>query len=138
MKASDLRNSPYMEEDDVTPPVILTIAAEELREFKKFGGGMENKAVLGFGETDKLFVCNITNFKHISKILGEKDSADWIGHKIEIWYNPDIEYQGDTVGGIRVRKPKNSIQQAAEEAQAAHRDRLANELADAEAAMGDD
>lgn len=133
MKASDLRNSPYLEEDDVTPPITVTIVATEPREFKKFGGGMETKAVLGFKETDKLFVCNITNFKHICKITNEKDSTDWAGQRIEIWYNPDIEYQGDTVGGIRVRKPKNTIQQAADEAVTAHEQRKQDDMADAEA-----
>ena len=112
MKASDLSNSNYLEEDDITPPILLTITSQEGREFKNRKGGVDKKCVLGFEETKKTFVCNITNFKHIAKFTGKRESADWIGEKIVLWYNPDIEMAGEIVGGIRVRPPRQTFKEA--------------------------
>jgi hypothetical protein len=53
-------------------------------------------------EIEKKLVCNVTNFKAIAKKTGKPDSDDWVGETIDLWFNPDIEFGGDIVGGIRL------------------------------------
>ena len=63
----------------------------------------ELKPVVTFEELTKKLACNKTNFKRICKETGEADSDDWAGKKIVLWFNEDIEFAGEQVGGIRVR-----------------------------------
>lgn len=107
MKANELSSSDYLKGGDVTPDILVTIETQEPKNMAKTGEAKEVKLVLGFEETDKQLVCNITNFKKIAKVTGEEDSEDWIGKKIVLWFNEDIEFGGEAVGGIRVRAPKN-------------------------------
>ena len=102
MKLDDLSTSDYMKEADVTPPIRVTIKSSEGKDMAKKGDPPQMKCVLGFEEIDKKLVCNVTNFKGIVKRTGEADSDNWIGKQIDLWFNPDIEYAGDIVGGIRL------------------------------------
>ena len=104
MKLSDLGTSNYLVQSDVEPPIILTIKSEAAKDFAKDGNPPEMKLVLGFNETQKEFACNKTNFKRIRQLLKENDSTDWIGKQICLWFNEDVEFKGDVVGGIRVRQ----------------------------------
>lgn len=104
MKIDELGTSDYVTESDVTPPITVTIKTEELKNFAKEGQPKEMKCVLGFSEIEKRFVCNKTNFKRIAQLLKESDSEDWVGKKIALWFNEDVEFRGEIVGGIRVRR----------------------------------
>ena len=110
MKLDDMVTSDYLKQADVTPPIRVTIKSEEEKNMAKDGQPAQIKCVLGFEETDKKLVCNITNFKLIRRNTGKNDSKDWIGEQIDLWFNPDIEYGGDIVGGIRVLTPQPQVQ----------------------------
>ena len=97
-----MSTSDYMKEADVTPPIRVTIKSSEAKNMAKKGDPPQLKCVLGFEEIEKKLVCNVTNFKGIVKRTGEPDSDNWVGKQIDLWFNPDIEYAGDIVGGIRL------------------------------------
>lgn len=98
-----------MKESDLQQPVLLTIARVTLEELGK-GADKDTKPVLHFQEIEKTMSINQTNAKNIAKITGSDNTDDWAGKKIVVYWNPDIEFGGETVGGIRVRAMK---QQAA-------------------------
>lgn len=50
---------------------------------------------------DKKFGLNVTNRKTLVKLLGD-DTDKWVGKRITL-YTTEVEYQGDTMLGIRIR-----------------------------------
>ena len=79
--------------------LIVTIKACTLEEVTP----SDKKWVLWFEESDKGMVLNKTNSKMISQLLLSDDSDDWIGRKI-ILFPTQVDFQGDQVDAIRVRK----------------------------------
>jgi hypothetical protein len=59
-------------------------------------------------------VLNVTNLKRMAKALGD-DTDDWIGNQVVLYVDPDIEYAGNIVGGLRIR----ALRQPAAKARAA-------------------
>ena len=59
------------------------------------------KVVVFFNDGSPL-ILNSGNWNIIEDMYGD-DSDEWIGKKIRVWFNPDVEFQGKRVGGIRVR-----------------------------------
>ena len=60
------------------------------------------KFVLHFEDIDKPMVLNATNKNELVKKLG-KNPANWIGALVGIYVDPDVEFGGKTVGGLRLR-----------------------------------
>ena len=101
--------SKYIKSDSDVPEdgdLVVTISRVEMEEVGR-GKDMQSKPVLYFRETDKGFVCNVTNGKTISKLYGN-DTDDWIGKRIAL-YSADVEFAGEMKRGIRVktRAPKS-------------------------------
>lgn len=59
------------------------------------------KVVVFFNDGSPL-ILNSGNWNIIEDMYGD-DSDEWTGKKIRVWFNPDVEFQGKRVGGIRVR-----------------------------------
>ena len=103
MKVDDFGQSDYLKRPDVEPPILVTIKSVELKNMAKDNQPQEMKPVIEFHELKKRLACNKTNFKRICKETAEDDSDNWTGKKIVLWFNEDIEFGGEQVGGIRVK-----------------------------------
>src|SRR5207244_4783520 len=66
--------------------------------------------VMYFRETDKKLVMKSANGNILANLFplsdaereqGLEDSDAWIGKRVQLWLNPDIEMAGKLVGGIR-------------------------------------
>src|SRR5678809_344371 len=91
LKAADLP------EDGVSIPfVIESIKTEEIGREKQL------KPVITFREQEKGFVCNKTNANTISKVLGSRDTEDWIGQTIHL-YATEVQFGDEMVESIRVK-----------------------------------
>lgn len=77
----------------------LTIEAVTLEEMRD---GAEKVCVHWKESGRKPLLCNKTNSKRFQKLFGV-ESDDWVGRKVTLWFDPDVEFMGDIVGGIRVR-----------------------------------
>lgn len=84
-------------------PVPLTIAKIEPRHelAKTKQKPAEKKPVLYFWETDKGFVMNKTNNKRITAAIG-RDPRTWLGKKIVLFVDHEVESFGKIVDGLRV------------------------------------
>lgn len=93
LKAADLP------EDEAVSYTIAKIKLEEI------GKDKDNKPVIYFQGEDKGFVANKTNCRTIASALGSDEVDDWVGKTIRL-YRTEVEFQGDMVESIRVkRKP---------------------------------
>lgn len=110
----DLGESKYLAKEDVGTGKIVTITGWDKQDVSRDCDPTSIKYILKFEECKPL-VLNKTNGKKIAKIAGSDNFEDWIGKKIVLWNNPDVEFQGETTGGIRVRDTRqhNVVKQAA-------------------------
>jgi len=107
----DLRNSNYLKQEDVEPPILATIDHWEEHNMAQDGKPAEMKYVLLFKENCKPMSLNYTNGSIIKQITGSGDLDDWAGTQIVLYKDPNISFGGKLVGGIRVRAPKNQAAQ---------------------------
>ena len=79
----------------------VTISKVEPEKLLTESGGVEEKWVLGFSETDRPLILNRTNAECIGAMFGRR-SAGWIGKRITI-YPTRVRKGPETVDAIRVR-----------------------------------
>jgi len=86
----------------------LTIKSVEMGELGQ-GDQKQIKPIIYFKEEEKGLALNKTNANVIKKLFGA-ETEDWIGKKITLWPNHDVEFKGEVVSAIRVRSraPKAS------------------------------
>ena len=100
-KLSEMFPSNYLKADQCADADMLLTISEIKQENLGMGKNIESKWVLYFEETDKGLVLNKTNTNAICRLHGE-DTDDWDGKRIAL-YATEVEYQGETMLGIRVR-----------------------------------
>jgi hypothetical protein len=108
MNVSDLKTSKFLKKEDVGNGVLVTISKITRENVAMEGAGEELKATLHLEELDKPLVLNPTNGQIIASItgFGEDIEKNWVGHKIVLFADPNISFNGRLVGGIRARAPK--------------------------------
>lgn len=89
----------------------LTLTIKGRPETKEFDDG-KSQRVIGFAEDDRKLGLNKTNWNMISKITGKDDDDEWDGARIELWVDENVQYAGEIIPGIRIRRPA-AAQQAA-------------------------
>ena len=83
---------------------VLTIAAVVVEEMRD---GTEKMCVQWQEPKFLPWLLNRTNIKRLQKLYGD-NTDDWLGKAITLYFDPDIEFMGETVGGLRVRVEKKS------------------------------
>ena len=80
---------------------IESVNIEEMRDGKE-------KMCLHWTNPDRLpWLLNKTNIKRLQAMFGD-DTEKWLGHQITLYNDPDVEFMGEVVGGLRVRTEKKS------------------------------
>ncbi len=115
MKISELIVSKYLKKEDFKEPTALTVLYVTKEDVARPGATPEKKAVMFFRGEAKGMVLNPTNLKRAARIFGSDEVDDWIGKKIVVFHDKDVEYAGDIIGGLRLRAPdSNSIPRESE------------------------
>lgn len=104
----DLKQSRYLAQKDVDPPVLVTIQGYEEINLAKDGAEPQMRWILRFKELDKPMTLNTTNGQIIAAIIGSGEFDDWMGHKIVLYRDPNISFGGELVGGIRCRASRKA------------------------------
>jgi len=95
--------SKYLAKEDVgTTGKNLTIAGFK-RETVGHGSDSDERAVMHFKEDVKPMVLNKTNKNRLKHYLQAVTSEDASGKVINVYNDPDIEFGGEIVGGLRIR-----------------------------------
>jgi hypothetical protein len=53
-------------------------------------------------------VLNSTNIKRLAKACGSDDTDEWVGKQAVLFVDPDVEFAGNVVGGLRIRSHKSA------------------------------
>ncbi len=68
------------------------------------GGEPEKlKHVVYFHETTKALVLGLTNARLISDAVGTEDMDLWPENKIKLFFDPEVYFDGERVGGVRAK-----------------------------------
>lgn len=114
-KIHEMIESKFIKKEEVDPPVLVTIAGISKQNVAKEGVEPEFKWTMSFQELDKHMVLNVTNLQVLGIICASDDSDEWVGQQVVLYNDPNVSFGGKVVGGIRVRKPKNSKARTAPE-----------------------
>ena len=108
MKASRLL-SDYIKTETVkqSGPMHLKIKDCEIVEFKDDKSGTLDKKLALVVDTDQKLILNKENNRTLIEGFGTDETDDWIGRTVEAYYEPDIQFGGKRVGGLRLRLPQN-------------------------------
>lgn len=115
--------------DELVPSTSLYLAKEDVGiegknltiagfKMETVGRGTEadERAIMGFQEAVKPMVLNKTNKNRIKHYLKATTSEDVIGKVINVYNDPDIEFGGEIVGGLRIRGKQVTTQSEAAQA----------------------
>lgn len=103
MKLDDMFESKYLKQSDVDGEVIVTCVGVKRANMAREGDEPEYRWIVKWAEYDKPMVINATNIKRLFKYLGN-DTDEWKGGKVVLYVDPDIEFGGKVVGGLRVKQ----------------------------------
>ncbi len=108
-KIGEMLESKYLRQSDIQDEQTVTIQATKKANVAKEGDEPQYKWLVKFEELSKPLVLNATNIKRMAKSCGD-DTDDWPGKQVVIYVDPDVEYAGNIVGGLRIKSFKAPVQ----------------------------
>ncbi len=106
MKIGELTNSKFLKQSDIDSPKLWTISDVKKQNVAPENKDPEYKGVMFFEESEKGMVLNKVNLQRAQTTCKSDDTNDWIGQKIVVFVDEEVEYGGKQVGGLRLRAPK--------------------------------
>ena len=102
MKIGEMIESKYLKQSDVDDEMNVTVQSLKKVNVARDDEDPEYRWTVKFQEFGKPMVLNVTNLKRLAKALGD-DTDDWIGQQVVLYVDPDIEFGGNVVGGLRIK-----------------------------------
>ena len=111
MKVSEVFQSKYLKAADLPEEGSQVVTIEKIG-LEEIGKDKETKIVLYFEELQQAMICNKTNSRTITRLMGSEELDDWVGKTLRL-YRTEVDFQGDMVEAIRVRsKPEKVVTKA--------------------------
>ena len=105
-KIGEMIESKYLKQSDLADDMVVTVAKVGKANVAREGDEPEYKWLIRFNELPKPMVLNSTNIKRLAKACNSDDTDQWIGKQVVLYVDPDVEFAGNVVGGLRVRAHK--------------------------------
>lgn len=109
-KIGEMIDSKYLKQSDVGEDTVVTIVKVGKANVARKGDEPEYKWLVRFEEFEKPMVLNSTNIKRLAKACDSEDTDDWVGKKATLYVDPDVEFGGNIVGGLRIRAHKQQVE----------------------------
>ena len=109
-KIGEMIESKYLKQSDVDADMIVTVQKVGKANVAPKGEEPEFKWLIRFNEFEKPMVLNSTNIKRLAKACDSDDTDEWIGKQVVLYVDPDVEFAGNVVGGLRIRAHKKEPQ----------------------------
>lgn len=114
MKIDEMIESKYLKQSDVKDEMTVTVKSLKKVNVARDDEDPEYRWTVLFHEFPKPMVLNVTNLKRMAKALGD-DTDDWLGNSVLLYVDPDIEFGGNVVGGLRIKgilRPRTQARRA--------------------------
>lgn len=105
-KIGEMIESKYLKQSDVEEDTVVTVEKVGKANVAPKGEEPEHKWLIRFTEFPKPMVLNSTNIKRLAKACDSEDTDGWIGKQVVLYVDPDVEFAGNVVGGLRIRSHK--------------------------------
>jgi hypothetical protein len=106
MKLNEMIESKYLKREDLDGEEhVVTVGKLKKANLARDDQDPKYRWTVTFEEFPRPMVLNSTNLKRMFKYLGD-DSEDWTGQKVVVYFDPDVEFGGEAVGGLRIRQHK--------------------------------
>jgi hypothetical protein len=92
----------YLNAEDVKEPVTITITDVIPEKV-----GSDEKLVMYSTELEQPIALNKTCLMQLEEILQSDDTDDWVGHRVVVFNDRSVMFQGSRTGGIRFKTPKD-------------------------------
>ena len=102
-KIGEMIESKYLKQSDVDTDVLVTVQKVGKSNVAPKGEEPEYKWLIRFNEFEKPMVLNSTNIKRLAKACQSDDTDEWLGKQVVLYVDPDVEFAGNVVGGLRIR-----------------------------------
>jgi hypothetical protein len=102
-KIGEMIESKYLKQSDVDSEIAVTVKGVKKVNVARDDEDPEYRWTVQFHEFPKPMVLNVTNLKRLAKALGD-DTDDWLGNQVLLYVDPDIEFGGNVVGGLRIKR----------------------------------
>src|ERR1043165_581264 len=102
MNINNLFPSKYLKATDLPEDEAVSYTISKIK-MEEIGRDKDHKPVIYFQGEDKGLVANKTNCRIIAQALGSDEIEEWVGKSIRL-YRTEVEFQGDTVEAIRVKR----------------------------------
>lgn len=109
-KIGEMIESKYLKQSDVQDEIVVTIEKVGKANVAPKGEEPEFKWLVRFNEFPKPMVLNSTNIKRLAKACASDDTDEWTGKQVVLYVDPDVEFAGNVVGGLRIRTHKPAPQ----------------------------
>jgi len=111
-----LNESDFYNENGDVITLIANIKSIKEQKVTNPGGKTDELLVLSFNECKPLIMSAKINFKNIESALKTPFIEEWIGKAIEIYYDPNVKFGRDKVGGVRIKPvaPKSVLPELTE------------------------
>jgi hypothetical protein len=96
----------YGSNDVKSGPVTVKIKGFESGQLKDKSGKESPAVFVKFDGTEKVLIVKANVRKVLKKHYGTPEQA--VGQPLELYFDEDVEFGGETIGGLRVRKPATS------------------------------
>lgn len=100
-KVSQMIVSKFIAHVDVEPPVAVTVRTLSLEKVGR-DDDSEQRWIMWFNEMKKGLRLNVTTLRIFEAAYGD-DSDRWIGRRVQLYWDPTVQFGGKLVGGVRVR-----------------------------------
>jgi hypothetical protein len=105
----DLKQSKYFGKADVANGPVKAVIASWAKE--EVGSDKDIQFVVHFQGDVKPLILKPTNGDRIKAVTGTGDLDKWAGKEITLYLEPNVEFQGKLVGGVRVAVPGQVLRQ---------------------------
>ena len=99
----------YLKKEDIEEYGLdgRDVTINDVRKDSILSNGEEiEKWFVDLGEFTKPLVLNKTNAIEVAEALGSSQTEDWGGKVVNLYVDPDIQFKGKKVGGLRLREAK--------------------------------
>lgn len=98
---SQMIQSKYVGHAEVVNPVVVTIKDVKLERVGREADS-EERWFLYFSELKKAMRLNVTSIRILEATWGD-NSDNWLGKRVQLYWDPTVQFGGKLVGGVRIR-----------------------------------
>jgi hypothetical protein len=106
---SQMIQSKYVAVGDLAAPQIVTIRGVTLEKIQR--DSSERRWIMWFNELPKGLKLNTTLLRYLEQTMGG-NSDGWIGKRVRLYVDTNVQFGGRTVGGVRLQAPRGLSQEA--------------------------